>query len=51
MMDLMTRLSERVGPAMNRNTTANVRAAGFLITEVENVFLDVIKTIRAIKPA
>ena len=51
MMDLMTRLSERVGPAMNRNTTANVRAAGFRITEVENVFLDVIKTIRAIKPA
>ena len=51
MMDLMTLLSERVGPAMNRNTTANVRAAGFRITEVENVFLDVIKTIRAIKPA
>ena len=51
MMDLMTRLSERVGPAMNRNTTANVRAAGFRITEVENVFLDVVKTIRAIKPA
>ncbi len=51
MLDLMTRLSERVGPAMNRNTTANVRAAGFRIIEVENVFLDVIKTIRAIKPA
>ena len=51
MMDLMTRLSERVGPAMNRDTTANVRAAGFQILEVENVFLDVVKTIRAIKPA
>ncbi len=50
MMDLMTRLSERVGPAMNRDTTANVRAAGFRIIEVENVFLDVVKTIRAIKP-
>ncbi len=50
MMDLMTRLSERVGPSMNRNTTGNVRAAGFQIIEVENVFLDVVKTIKAIRP-
>ena len=50
MMDLMTRLSEKVGPSMNRNTTGNVRAAGFQIIEVENVFLDVVKTIKAIRP-
>jgi ubiquinone/menaquinone biosynthesis C-methylase UbiE len=50
MMDLMTVLSERVGPAMNRDTTANVAAAGFRIIEVENIYLDVVKTIRAVKP-
>jgi ubiquinone/menaquinone biosynthesis C-methylase UbiE len=51
MMDLMTVLSERVGPAMNRDTTANVAAAGFRNIEVENIYLDVVKTICAVKPA
>lgn len=51
MMDLMSTLSERVGPAMNRNTVANVRAAGFEIREIENIYLDVVKTIHAVKPA
>lgn len=50
MMNLMTLLSQRFGPAMNRKTVANVRAAGFRITEVNNVFLDVVKTIKAMKP-
>jgi ubiquinone/menaquinone biosynthesis C-methylase UbiE len=49
MMDLMSKLTERIGPAMNRDTVANVRAAGFEITEVDNVFLDVVKTITALK--
>lgn len=51
MMDLMTLLTQRLGPSMNRKTTDNVRAAGFTITEVNNVFLDVVKTIKAVKPA
>lgn len=51
MMDLMTILTERIGPAMNRDTVANVRAAGFEIEEVDHVFLDVVKTIKAVKPA
>ena len=51
MMDLMTLFTQRLGPAMNRKTVDNVRAAGFAITEVRNVFLDVVKTIKAIKPA
>jgi len=51
MMDLMTNLTERIGPAMNRDTVSNVRAAGFELTEVDNVFLDVVKTIKAVKPA
>lgn len=50
MMHLMTLLSEKFGPAMNRDTVANVRAAGFEILEVNNIFLDVIKTIKAVKP-
>ena len=51
MMNLMTLLTQRLGPAMNRNTVGNVRAAGFKVTEVNNIFLDVVKTIKAVKPA
>ncbi|MDY6941571.1 MAG: class I SAM-dependent methyltransferase [Pseudomonadota bacterium] len=49
MMDVMTPLSRRVGPDMNRDTVANVKAAGFEVTEVNNVFLDVVRTISAVK--
>lgn len=51
MMDLMTLLTQRIGPSMNRPTVDNVRAAGFRVTEVCNIFLDVVKTIRAVKDA
>jgi ubiquinone/menaquinone biosynthesis C-methylase UbiE len=51
MMNLMTLLTRRIGPDMNRPTVANVRAAGFAVTEVSNVFLDVVKTIKATKVA
>lgn len=51
MMDLMTLISRRVGPDMNRTTVANVRAAGFELREVNNLFMDVVKTIKAVKPA
>jgi len=47
MMDLMTLISRRIGPDMNRHTVRNVREAGFRIIEVKNVYLDVVKTIRA----
>jgi ubiquinone/menaquinone biosynthesis C-methylase UbiE len=50
MMDLMTLFSQRLGPAMNRKTVDNVKKAGFRVTEVENIFLDVVKTIKAVKP-
>ncbi len=49
MMDLMTPLTSRVGPDMNRRTTENVREAGFTLRAVDNVFLDVVKTIHAVK--
>jgi len=47
MMNLMTPLTRRFGPAMNRPTVENVRAAGFELERVEHVFLDVVKTIHA----
>jgi len=50
MMNLMTLLTERIGPAMNRDTVANVHAAGFEISEVNNIFLDLVKTIKATRP-
>ena len=49
MMDLMTLLTEKIGPAMNRDTVANVRTAGFHVIEINNIFMDVVKTIRAKK--
>jgi hypothetical protein len=47
----MTLWSSKVGPDMNRPTTKNVEAAGFEITAVNNVFMDIVKTIRARKAA
>ncbi|MCY4362247.1 MAG: methyltransferase domain-containing protein [Gammaproteobacteria bacterium] len=50
MLDFMTIITSKIGPDMNRNTVGNVRAAGFEVTEVNNLFLDIVKTIKAIKP-
>lgn len=50
MMKLMTKLTEKIGPSMDRQTVANVRNAGFEILEVENIFLDVVKIIKARNP-
>ncbi len=47
MMNLMTPLSRKVGPEMNRPTVENVVAAGFTLDEVQHVFLDVVKIIHA----
>jgi ubiquinone/menaquinone biosynthesis C-methylase UbiE len=49
MMNLMTLITRKLGPDMNRPTVANVRSAGYRVTEVRNVFLDVVKTIKAVK--
>ena len=51
MLNLMTRVSRRYGPEMNRDTVANVARAGFRIEAVEPVYLDVVKMIRAVAPA
>lgn len=49
MMQLMTKVTSKIGPDMDRTTVANVRAAGFDVLEVDNLFLDVVKTIHAKK--
>ena len=51
MMDLLNPLCRRLGPEINRDTVANVRAAGFEIDRVTNIYLDVVKTIEATAPA
>ncbi len=50
MMKLMSKASSRFGPELDRDTVANVRAAGFAIQAVNHVFLDTVKTIHAINP-
>jgi ubiquinone/menaquinone biosynthesis C-methylase UbiE len=47
-MDLMTPLTSRVGPSLNRDTVGNVQKAGFRLRRVENVYLDVVKIIEAV---
>jgi ubiquinone/menaquinone biosynthesis C-methylase UbiE len=48
-LDLMTPLCRRFGPDMNRDTVGNVLRAGFRIRREENVYLDVVKIIEAVK--
>lgn len=50
MMDVMTLLTRKFGPDMNRSTVDNVLAAGYQLGEVNNLFLDVVKTIKAVNP-
>lgn len=50
MLNVMNPLMRKLGPEVNRDTVANVRAAGFQVDKVTNIFLDVVKTIEATKP-
>ncbi len=50
MLDLMTPLARKVGPDLNRDTPHNVERAGFVVREVCNIYLDVVKTIFATAP-
>jgi len=45
--DLMTPLTRRFGPDMNRDTVGNVSKAGFEIRAEANVYLDIVKAIEA----
>ena len=50
MLNLVSPLCRSLGPELNRDTVANVRAAGFDVQKVSNVYLDVVKTIEATAP-
>ena len=50
-LDAMTLYTRRGGTEMNRDTLGHVRAAGFRVTRVESVFLDIILAVRALKEA
>ena len=49
MLNLMTQLTRKFGPDLNRDTVGNVQKAGFRLRHVENVYLDVVKIIVAVK--
>lgn len=51
MMNLMTLVSRKLGPDMNRTTVENVQAAGYELRRVTHVYMDVVKTIHAVPGA
>lgn len=48
MQDLMTPLTRRIGPEMNRDTLGNVERAGFRVIREDNVYLDIVKAAVAV---
>ena len=50
MLNVMNPVCRQLGPEINRDTVANVRAAGFEVEHVTNLYLDVVKTIEARAP-
>ena len=50
MLNLMTPVSRRFGPELNRDTVGNARRAGFSVMGVENVYLDVVRIVHASAP-
>jgi ubiquinone/menaquinone biosynthesis C-methylase UbiE len=50
LQDLMTPVTRRFGPEMNRETIGNVLRAGFEIRSEENVYLDIVKSVEARRP-
>ena len=50
LQDLLTPITRRMGPDMNRDTVANVLRAGFELCREQNVYVDVVKAISARRP-
>lgn len=50
MMDLLTYVSRKVGPDLNRRTKENVIRAGFKLKQEINIYLDMVKLFEATKP-
>lgn len=51
MQDLLTPLSRRLGPDLNRDTFGNLARAGFRVVREENVYLDIVKAGEAMRGA
>lgn len=51
MMDLLTHISRKVGPDLNRRTKENILQAGFKLAREMNIYLDIVKLFEAIKPS
>jgi len=49
LLDMMTPLTRRLGPDLNRDTIGNVLKAGFRLRRVENVYMDIVRIIEAVK--
>jgi len=49
MMKLLSPLASRFGPNLDRDTVANVKRAGFQVTWINNIFLDTVKLIHAVR--
>src|SRR5262249_52300612 len=49
LLGLLTPLSRRLGSDLNRDTVGNVHKAGFRLRREENVYLDIVKIIEAVK--
>lgn len=50
MMDVLTCLSRKFGPDLNRRTRENIRKAGFRLKREINVYLDMVKLFEAVNP-
>lgn len=50
LQDLLTPITRRMGPDMNRDTVANVLRAGFELCREDNLYVDVVKAIVARRP-
>lgn len=50
MLRIMNPVAEMVGPSVTRDTVSNVQKAGFRVDEIQNIYLDIVKTISAHKP-
>lgn len=51
LQDIMTPITRRMGPEMNRTTVDNVLRAGFELCRERNVYLDIVKAIEARRPS
>ena len=49
LLDLMTPLTRKLGPDLNRDTVGNVLKAGFRLRRIENVYMDIVRIIEAVK--